>query len=953
MSVEPFLNASCRISQLLSRRSMLRAALAPLLVPRAHGGEAAPPPGAASVLLPLEGVDPGPHCLSISPDGKTGYVPFGSTDVVLVVDLERGEIRSAIDMSEAGVMLASHQSVLSADGKLLFVVNHGTANVTVIDTEQQRVRQVLPLNAYYGDCLKASPQGKVYIGVSSGLAIVDCKDLSYRILPLNGPVPTSIALSPTRANLLYCVGYPGQQCVLSAINLDDGAVEKQATLPREAGDMNGNIHALHVDPSGAVAYLGWNAPVDSGGFGNLTAFDLAAFRHIVTTSIPDGVSDLAVHPETGKVYAVGSWEDGNEGRVQDQLYLVEWDPAVRAISRRLPMKPAKVLTTVRFDPVNPRFVYIVDDGMSNLLRKVDVLTGAEVMRVLFFPGRRRPNAITSAGSRAYIACQQSPAIQVLDLNSGKLVGSLTPPGRSGAGGCQYYDGKLYLLGGAGIEVIDPNTGVSLLRRQLPDGLSWPPRVTFFRDRIAATANLPGKNPDRVLVVDARTLDFVASFPLETALVNGGGVKASPDGSKLYVQFGTPDWAVIQVLDSSTLRVLNRIEIPAAPFTGGAGGNRAGFDEQNRIAYLDGFCSIYKVHLDTNQFLGMINNYDLYKEMGRARSWATSAMAGIDFNAAKDKLLVTSWDGHSVFFYDLRTQRWIPRVTRVGINPAGTAVSPDGKYLYTVNYLSDTIARVDTESGALLELTPLGGPVAGVGTSNLLHGAIFQTTPVIPGAVMAFKERGVPGEIGPPILTSLRLDAAGRVATETGSTQVLFDGVPAPMLYAYASQVGFVVPFSVAGKKKVTVQLVRNGEGMVPFDQNVADAYPGIFTMDSSGQGQAALLNQDGTLNGPATPAARGSVVVFYATGAGQTDPAGVDGEIAKDVLTRPKSPVTVWVQGQEAEVLYAGAAPGIVSGVLQVNVKVPSNVAPGPRAPIAMRVGNSPISPDGVTLSIA
>ena len=59
-----------------------------------------------------------------------------------------------------------------------------------------------------------------------------------------------------------------------------------------------------------------------------------------------------------------------------------------------------------------------------------------------------------------------------------------------------------------------------------------------------------------------------------------------------------------------------------------------------------------------------------------------------------------------------------------------------------------------------------------------------------------------------------------------------------------------------------------------------------------------MLNEDGTLNGPANPAAKGSVVVFYATGGGQTDPPGVDGEITRDVLSRPRLPVGVWIQGQ-------------------------------------------------------
>jgi uncharacterized protein (TIGR03437 family) len=212
--------------------------------------------------------------------------------------------------------------------------------------------------------------------------------------------------------------------------------------------------------------------------------------------------------------------------------------------------------------------------------------------------------------------------------------------------------------------------------------------------------------------------------------------------------------------------------------------------------------------------------------------------------------------------------------------------------------------------------------------------------------------GLPGEIGPPILTSLRLDASGRVSTELADTKVLFDGVPAPILYAYAAQVGVVVPYSVAGKKKVTVQLVYKGEETFPIEFNVGDAAPGIFTMDSSGQGQAAMLNQDGTLNGSENPAAKGSVVVFYATGGGQTDPPGVDGELTKDVLARPRLRVGVWIQGQEAEVLYAGTAPGIVSGVMQVNVRLPMGIPSGNAVSVAMMVGNWGPSPEGVTMAV-
>ena len=211
---------------------------------------------------------------------------------------------------------------------------------------------------------------------------------------------------------------------------------------------------------------------------------------------------------------------------------------------------------------------------------------------------------------------------------------------------------------------------------------------------------------------------------------------------------------------------------------------------------------------------------------------------------------------------------------------------------------------------------------------------------------------LPGEIGPPFLTLLRLDSSGRLATELADTKVLFDGVSAPLLHAYAAQVAFVVPYSVAGKRTVKMQLIYKGEETYPIEFNVADAWPGIFTMDSTGQGQAAMLNEDFTLNGSANPAAKGSIVMFYASGGGQTDPPGVDGEITRNVLARPRLPVRVWIQDREAEVLYAGAAPEIVSGVMQVNIRLPIDVPSGNQVSVTMRVGTWGPSQEGVTMAV-
>jgi uncharacterized protein (TIGR03437 family) len=124
---------------------------------------------------------------------------------------------------------------------------------------------------------------------------------------------------------------------------------------------------------------------------------------------------------------------------------------------------------------------------------------------------------------------------------------------------------------------------------------------------------------------------------------------------------------------------------------------------------------------------------------------------------------------------------------------------------------------------------------------------------------------------------------------------------------------------------------RNGVTYGPWKLPVAPAVPGIFTIDSSGNGQAAVFNQDGTINSPSNPARKGSVIVIYATGAGLMDPPMADGAIAplSLPLPKPRLGVAVRVGGFDAAVQYAGAAPGLVAGAIQVNALVPDGVPVG------------------------
>jgi uncharacterized protein (TIGR03437 family) len=183
---------------------------------------------------------------------------------------------------------------------------------------------------------------------------------------------------------------------------------------------------------------------------------------------------------------------------------------------------------------------------------------------------------------------------------------------------------------------------------------------------------------------------------------------------------------------------------------------------------------------------------------------------------------------------------------------------------------------------------------------------------------------------------------------SGARAVLFNGVAGPLLYAVPGQAGTVVPYAVvAGSAQVVVR--GTGAASAPVTVTSAPTAPGLFTADGSGVGQAAAVNQDGTRNGTAAPAAAGSVLSLYATGEGQTVPAGVDGKLGALPLPQPVAPVTVRIGGVAAEVRFAGGAAGQIAGVMQVNVVVPAGLSG--TVPVVLMVGGV-ASQAGVTVAV-
>jgi|SRR5579872_777558 len=173
-----------------------------------------------------------------------------------------------------------------------------------------------------------------------------------------------------------------------------------------------------------------------------------------------------------------------------------------------------------------------------------------------------------------------------------------------------------------------------------------------------------------------------------------------------------------------------------------------------------------------------------------------------------------------------------------------------------------------------------------------------------------------------------------------------------MIYALFGQVSCVVPYEVSGKSSTEVQVSYQGQLSNSVAEPVAGVVPGIFTASASGSGQGAIVNQDGTVNSASNPAAVGSIVAVYATGEGQTNPAGVDGKPDSTPPPQPVTqPVTATVGGLPAEVQYASGVSGLVAGVLQVNVQIPQGVTTGNTVPITVTIGGV-TSQTTVTLAI-
>ncbi|MGA7239106.1 MAG: hypothetical protein WBY44_25720 [Bryobacteraceae bacterium] len=259
----------------------------------------------------------------------------------------------------------------------------------------------------------------------------------------------------------------------------------------------------------------------------------------------------------------------------------------------------------------------------------------------------------------------------------------------------------------------------------------------------------------------------------------------------------------------------------------------------------------------------------------------------------------------------------PAPLTVSVDPTGLVA---GTYTGTI---SVTPGSGSAGGGTVAVTLTVTAPTPSITT--VVNGASFLGGAVSPGEFVSI----LGTSLGPITPLGPSIDSTGKISTTLGNVQVFFSATPAPLTYVSSGQINCIVPYGVSGLSTVPIQVKFLAQPSNVVTQNVQASAPGIFSATGNGTGQGAILNQNNTLNTLTNPATKGSIIQIYMTGEGNTSPSGTDGAITGNATTVPVLRVAVMIGGQPATVVFKGEAPGIVAGVLQLNVTIPPTVTSG------------------------
>lgn len=323
----------------------------------------------------------------------------------------------------------------------------------------------------------------------------------------------------------------------------------------------------------------------------------------------------------------------------------------------------------------------------------------------------------------------------------------------------------------------------------------------------------------------------------------------------------------------------------------------------------------------------------------ANNYATHTAAGTVSNGANGtKTFTVEWvapegtDDSDVIFY-------------AAGNAANNSSNNQGDRIYTAS----TRVQADPACGfterpviTFISDAASGNRVGSAGAILSIYGSNLAVVNVNRNATLGYvRDNNFPKELG-------------CVAVEVG-------GQRAPILYLSEKQINIQVP-ALTALGDVPVRVIMNadrpnavmGEPTMVTLQSVS---PAFFTFGGRSvaarvAGSADII-ADPAVVATGRPARPGEVIELYGTGLGATQPAVAPGVVAPNqaVPTTQKVEVTIGnTRLPDADVLYSGLAPGNISGLNQINVRIPASASNGD-LPIMLSVGGRQ-STTGVTIPV-
>ncbi|MBK5290484.1 MAG: putative Ig domain-containing protein [Acidobacteriia bacterium] len=233
------------------------------------------------------------------------------------------------------------------------------------------------------------------------------------------------------------------------------------------------------------------------------------------------------------------------------------------------------------------------------------------------------------------------------------------------------------------------------------------------------------------------------------------------------------------------------------------------------------------------------------------------------------------------------------------------------------------------------------PAPSISPGGIVSAASFAPGPLAPGSIASI--------FGSSLSQGTNPAPAFPLPVELGGIKVAIGGGSAPLFFGSPGQLNLMLPYTLTPHNSHPLAVRRGGLFSIA-EILIADAQPGLFTVSPFGQGAIVHGTDQSVVVDANRPASRGDVIVIFCEGLGAVDgPVAAGSQTPGSPLLRTILPLSVTIDGKDAEVSFSGLAP-FFSGLYQINVTIPQTVTPSNTVPVVVTVSGQ--ASNAVTIAV-